>query len=213
MIVFPAIDMIGGSCVRLVKGDYSTAARMAPDIARAALGFEQAGARWLHMVDLDGAKAKKRVNHEKVLEVLDKTGLKVQLGGGIRTLEDMEYYLNAGVSRIILGSIALQDFELTKRAVARFGEQIAIGIDADGDRVKTEGWTEQSDTDYLELARRMEDIGVKTIIYTDISRDGTLEGLNLQNLERLARTVGCDIIASGGVRDLEDFSARGRLGL
>lgn len=213
MILFPAIDMIDGACVRLVRGDYATAAQVADDILEAARRFAAAGCNWLHMVDLEGAKQKKPVNSEQVRRVLEQTGLRVQVGGGIRTLADMEFYRGLGVHRMILGSVAVNNKPLTKLAVSMFGERLAVGIDARGGIVATNGWLEESDVDFITLAKEMEAVGVKTIIYTDISRDGTLEGLNLGQLEALRDAVSCDIIASGGVAGLADIVACKKLGL
>ena len=213
MILFPAIDMIGGKCVRLVRGDYATAAQMADDILETAQHFAFSGCGWLHMVDLDGAKQKKPGNAGQVRRVLENTGLRVQIGGGIRTLADMEFYRSLGAHRIILGSVAVSNKPLTKLAVSMFGDRLAVGIDARGGRVATNGWLEQSDVDYITLAREMESIGVKTIIYTDISRDGTLEGLNLAHLEALQSAVSCNVIASGGVAGIDDVAACRKLGL
>lgn len=213
MIVLPAIDMLQGKCVRLVKGDYGTAEQMTEDIKETACMFEQAGAHWLHMVDLDGAKEKRRVNHEYVKAVLEKTALSVEIGGGIRTLNDMEYYIGLGAARVILGSVALENEQLTRAAAKTFGEKIAVGIDAYEGYAKANGWTQQSKVHYLELAKAVEQAGVKTIIYTDISKDGTLSGLNLEQLCQINHAVGCDIIASGGVSSLEDIKACRALGL
>ena len=163
MILFPAIDMIGGKCVRLVRGDYATAAQMADDILETAQHFAFSGCGWLHMVDLDGAKQKKPVNAGQVRRVLENIGLRVQIGGGIRTLADMEFYRSLGAHRIILGSVAVSNKPLTKLAVSMFGDRLAVGIDARGGRVATNGWLEQSDVDYITLAKEMESIGVKPL--------------------------------------------------
>lgn len=213
MILLPAIDMINGAAVRLVRGDYATASQVAEDILETAQRFSYAGCSWLHMVDLDGAKAKKTVNAEQVSRVLAQTPLRVEIGGGIRTLADIEFYRNLGAQRIILGSVAVKNKALVKLAVSTFGERIAVGIDARCGRVATSGWLEESDVDYIALAKEMEAIGVKTIIYTDISRDGTLEGLNIEQLSALRQAVSCNIIASGGVAGIRDIEACKRLGL
>lgn len=207
MIIFPAIDIIGGKPVRLYKGDFSTAQQVADDALETAQQFVQAGAQWIHMVDLDGSLEKKPVNAKTFTDVASKTSLKVEIGGGIRTMQDIDFYVNNGISRIILGSVALKNPELVKEAVKEFGNIIAVGIDAKNGFAATEGWTESSDVYFTELAKRMEDVGVKTIIYTDISKDGTLSGPNIEQLIEINKTVSCDITASGGITDINDIIA------
>lgn len=213
MIIFPAIDIIDGKPVRLFKGDFSTAEQVAEDALQTAQGFVDVGAEWIHMVDLDGSVQKKRVNHQVFVDVANQTSLKVELGGGIRTMQDIDYYANNGISRVILGSVALKNPALVKEAVKEFGDLIAVGIDAKNGFVATEGWTEDSDTFYIDLARQMEDMGVKTIIYTDISKDGTLTGPNIEQLTALNKAVSCDITASGGVTSIDDIIALNDKGL
>lgn len=213
MLIFPAIDMIDGKPVRLYKGDFSTASQVAGDVLETAKEFVSAGAQWIHMVDLDGSLKKERVNHESVITVANETPLKVEIGGGIRTLEDIDFYIENGIERVILGSVALKNPALVKEAVKQFGGRIAVGIDAKNGFVATEGWTEASDVYYIELAKRMEDIGVETIIYTDISKDGTLSGPNLEQLIELNNAVSCNITASGGVTDIDDIIALKNAGL
>ena len=207
MIIFPAIDIIGGKPVRLYKGDFSTAQQVADDALETAQQFVQAGAQWIHMVDLDGSLKKKPVNAKTFTDVASKTSLKVEIGGGIRTMQDIDFYVNNGISRIILGSVALKNPELVKEAVKEFGNIIAVGIDAKNGFAATEGWTESSDVYFTELAKRMEDVGVKTIIYTDISKDGTLSGPNIEQLIEINKAVSCDITASGGITDINDIIA------
>ena len=213
MIIFPAIDIIGGKPVRLYKGDFSTAHQVAGDALETALGFVRSGAEWIHMVDLDGSLKKERVNSETFITVARETPLKVEVGGGIRTMGDIDFYVNNGISRVILGSVALKNPELVKEAVKEFGNVIAVGIDAKHGYVATEGWTEGSDVYFTDLAKRMEDIGVKTIIFTDISKDGTLSGPNIKQLVEINNAVSCDITASGGVSDLNDIIALRNKGL
>lgn len=205
MLIFPAIDLKDGMCVRLQKGDYATAHKVAEDPLLTAKAFQEAGATWIHMVDLDGAKAKKPVNSDIVFDVAANTDLKVEIGGGIRDLQTIEFYLKKGVSRVILGSAALKNPDLVEKAVKQFGDQIAVGIDALDGKVAAEGWTDQSQMDYLELAKNMEDKGVSCLIFTDISRDGMLTGPNLDMLRTLNQTVSCNVIASGGVSNLSDI--------
>lgn len=213
MIVLPAIDIKGGQCVRLVRGDYSTAHKVAEDPFAAAEGFRRAGAQWMHMVDLDGAKEKRPVNIRLFKELTAKSGLKVEAGGGIRDMKTIEEYINAGVQRIILGSAAVKNPQLVRESVKEFQEKIAVGIDAKDQYAATEGWTDKSTMHYLELAKRMEDAGVSAIIYTDISRDGTLQGLNGEELDAINQAVSCRIIASGGVKSIDDIRLCGQLGL
>lgn len=205
MIILPAIDIKDGKCVRLVKGDYATAHQVAESPYDTAAAFRAAGAAWIHMVDLDGAKEGKPVNTEIFERVAKESGLKVEVGGGIRNMKTIEQFLEKGISRVILGSVAVKNPDLVKEAVKEFGEKIAVGIDAKNGMVATEGWLEKSDVTYTDLALAMEDAGVRTIIYTDISRDGTLTGVNTEQLENLNRTVSCNIIASGGVSSIVDI--------
>lgn len=213
MIIFPAIDIHDRQCVRLVKGDFATAHQVAEDPLRTAQSFREAGAQWIHMVDLDGAKSGRRTNADIFEAVAAHSGLKVELGGGIRDMETLEYYFSRGISRCILGSAALKDPVLVREAAAAYGERIAVGIDARDGMVAAEGWLEVSQVSYLELARQMEAAGVRTLIFTDIARDGTLEGPSIGQLADLSRTVSCDIVASGGIRDLEDIRRLRQMGL
>lgn len=213
MIILPAIDIKDGNCVRLYKGDYSTAHKVAEDAVTTAKGFEHDGAAWMHMVDLDGAKAKKPVNNELILNVRKNTGLNIEVGGGIRDMASIEYYIENGINRVILGSAALQNPELVKEAAAKYGKHIAVGIDALNEMVAAEGWTETSSVNYIEMAKQMEAVGVQYIIFTDISKDGTLQGPNFDQLQRLNDAVSCNIIASGGVSCLDDIIKLNDLGL
>lgn len=205
MIIFPAIDIIGGKPVRLYKGDFSTAKQVAADALETAESFVKAGCEWIHMVDLDGSLKKEPVNADTFISVAKQTSLKVELGGGIRTMKDIDFYVNNGISRIILGSVALKNPQLVKEAVKEFGDMIAIGIDAKNGYAATEGWVESSDVYFTDLAKQMEDVGVKTIIFTDISKDGTLSGPNLEQLNEINDAVSCNITASGGVTNMNDI--------
>lgn len=205
MIIFPAIDIIDGKPVRLYKGEFSTAKQVADDALETADEFVKAGCQWIHMVDLDGSLKKEPVNAETFISVANETPLKVELGGGIRTMKDIEFYIENNISRVILGSVALKNPDLVKEAVKEFGDKIAVGIDAKNGYVATEGWTEKSDVYFVDLAKKMEDIGVKTIIFTDISKDGTLAGPNLEQLVEINNAVSCDITASGGVTNIGDI--------
>ena len=213
MLIFPAIDIKNGTCVRLYQGEMSTAEQVANSALEAAGAFKAAGASWVHMVDLDGAVEGVRKNTGIFLEVVQESGLKVEVGGGIRTMADIAFYLEKGISRVILGSIALRDALLVRQAVAEFGGQIAVGIDARDGMVAAEGWVETSAVSDVELAKRMEDAGVQCLICTDIARDGMLSGPNLGQLTRIQRAVKCDIVASGGVTNLSDIAALRDCGL
>lgn len=213
MIILPAIDIKDGQCVRLVQGDYSTAHKVAESPYETAKHFQNMGAKWIHMVDLDGAKEKEPINFTIVEMIAKETDLNVEVGGGIRDMKTIERYLNAGIKRVILGSVAVKNPQLVKESIKEFGEKIAVGIDAKNEFVATEGWIESSTIHYLELAKRMEDVGVSTIIYTDISRDGTLQGVNERQLQAINEAVGCQIIASGGVKSIEDIVVCNNLSL
>lgn len=205
MIIFPAIDIKDGNCVRLYKGDFSTAEKVAESYIETALYFAKSGASWIHMVDLDGAKDAKPVNGDIFLDVAKNTNLKVELGGGIRSLDTAEYYISEGISRVILGSAALKDPELVKIAVREYGSRIAVGIDAKDGKVASEGWLDTSEVDYISLAEEMCAVGVQYIIFTDISKDGTLTGPNIEQLVKLNDSVSANITASGGIRNIQDI--------
>ena len=196
MIILPAIDIKDGNCVRLFKGDYATVQKVAESPYIAAQGFADAGAEWMHMVDLDGAKDAKLVNADLIADVAKASGLSVEVGGGIRDMKAVEYYLSRGINRVILGSAAVKNQQLVIEAVKEYAK--------DG-MVRAEGWIDDSEINYIELAKRMEDVGVKTVVFTDIDQDGTLAGPNLKQLNNLAHKVSCNIIASGGVAVLKDI--------
>jgi len=214
VLIFPAIDIKGGECVRLYRGEFSTAERVAADYMQTALSFKAAGCGWIHMVDLDGSLEGRRINQDIFIDVARNSGLKVELGGGIRTMEDIAFYLEQGLSRVILGSAVLENPGLVAQAVARYGaEKIAVGIDAKEGFVATRGWLDVNDVTYLDLAHRMEALGAAYIIFTDIGRDGMLSGPNLEQLAALQGAVSCRITASGGVTNLGDIKALRDLGL
>lgn len=205
MIILPAIDIKDGNCVRLFKGDFSTVETVAENYMDTAKSFELDGSSWIHTVDLDGAKEGKPVNNEIFIDIAKNTNLKVELGGGIRNLETVEYYIQNGISRVILGSIALKNPGIVKDAVKEYGDKIAVGIDAKEEMVAVEGWLDSSSVNYIDLAKEMANIGVKYIIFTDISKDGTLSGVNAEQLKKLSISVNANIIASGGVHTIEDI--------
>lgn len=205
MILYPAIDLKGGQCVRLLHGEMDKATVFSDNPGAQAAKFQAAGCRWLHVVDLDGAFAGKAVNEAAVRSILGAVTVPVQLGGGIRDHAGIERWLEAGISRVILGTAALRDPQLVIAACKANPGKIAVGIDARGGMVAVEGWAETSDVSALDLARRFEDAGVAAIIYTDIDRDGALSGVNVQATADLARAISIPVIASGGVASLDDL--------
>lgn len=213
MIILPAIDIHEGQCVRLFQGDYATAHVVADSAVETAKHFQEQGATWMHMVDLDGAKSGSPQNAQLIFDAAQSVDLHVEVGGGIRDMASVEFYLEKGISRVILGSAALRDPEFVKEAVRKYGKKIAVGIDALGGKAAAEGWTQKSGTDYIQLAKQMESFGVEFIICTDIQQDGTMNGPNLEMLDKLNRAVSCNIIASGGVSSLLDIVNLYDLGL
>lgn len=205
--IYPAIDMRGGKCVRLLQGDYDKETVYGDSPVDMAAQFAGEGAKWIHMVDLDGAKAAKRVNNEFVLEVKKKLGVNVQIGGGIRSEEDVAYYLENGIDRVILGSAAISNPEFVKKMLRQYGEKIAIGIDARDGYVATEGWLEMSTVKATELGKELAEAGAETFIFTDISTDGMLSGPNVEGIVSMAKATGKSVIASGGVSKLADLKA------
>ena len=213
MIVLPAIDLQDGKVVRLYKGDFDTVHPVAEDPQRTAAAFADAGARYLHMVDLDGARSGAVKKGAFVGAVAVRSGLGVAVGGGMRPLADLAAADAMGVSRMVIGSAAVRDPAFVRAAVERYGARIAVGIDALDGIVKTAGWVESSGLDYLEFARSMEDIGVKVIIFTDIATDGMLTGPSFDRLAALQKAVSCDLVASGGVTELDDIKRLRDMGL
>ena len=207
MIIFPAIDIRDGKCVRLLKGDFAQETVFSDQPADMAAKWESQGAQYLHLVDLDGARAGRSMNLPVVQAILDRVHIPVELGGGIRTMENIREVLGMGVRRVILGSVAVQNPELVKEACAVYGDRIVVGIDAKDGIVAVEGWGVSGNVDAVVLARAMKKAGVATIIYTDISRDGTLSGVNAAATARLARESGVKTVASGGVKSLDDIRA------
>jgi len=207
MIVIPAIDLKAGRCVRLLQGRFDQETVYGDDPAAMARRWAEAGAEWIHIVDLDGSVGRKPVNQEAILAIRAAVSAKLELGGGIRDLETIAFYLDQGLDRIILGTAAMRDPNLVGQAARRFSGRIAVGLDARGSKIVVEGWTEDSDQDYLDLARRFQGLGVAALIYTDVDRDGMRTGPNLERTRALARAVDIPVIASGGVKDLEDIRA------
>lgn len=205
MILFPAIDLKDGQCVRLKLGDMNQATVFNDSPAAQAKSFEDQGFEYLHVVDLNGAFAGESVNGAAVEAILKAVDFPVQLGGGIRTLAHVEAWLSKGLARVILGTVAVRDPALVKEAAKRFPGQVAVGIDARGGKVAVEGWAETSELDIVDLAQRFEGAGVAAIIYTDIDRDGILTGINWESTLNLARSVSIPVIASGGLASMDDI--------
>lgn len=205
MLIYPAIDLYGGKAVRLYKGDYAQMTVYNDDPAKVAADFQKNGAACIHMVDLEGAKAGTTPNLATVCRVKEQTGLFCQVGGGIRSMEVVSRYLDAGLDRVILGTAAVTDPDFAKAAVDAYGEKIAIGVDIKDGFVAVKGWTEKSSLEAFAFCHQMERIGIRTLICTDISKDGAMQGPNAALYERLSGELGMQIIASGGVSSLEDI--------
>lgn len=206
MILYPAIDLKDGQCVRLLRGEIDKATVFSSSPADQAASFESAGFSWLHVVDLNGAFEGRPVNAAAVKAILSRIAMPVQLGGGIRNMAQIADWLEAGVSRVILGTVALRNPHLVKEACRQFPGQVAVGIDAKEGRVAVAGWAEVSDSQAADLARRFEDAGVCAIIYTDISRDGAMQGPNVEETVRLAESISTPVIASGGISSVADIA-------
>jgi len=206
MILFPAIDLKDGQCVRLRQGDMAQATVFSVDPGAQARSFEGQGFQWLHLVDLDGAFAGKPVNALAVAQIVRSVKIPIQLGGGIRNLATIDAWLGEGITRVILGTAAVRNPELVRKACRAFPGRIAVGIDARDGKVAIEGWAETSEMTALDLALRFEDAGVAALIYTDIARDGVLEGLNLEATRALAEAVAIPVIASGGLASIDDVA-------
>lgn len=214
MILFPAIDMKDGRCVRLKKGEFSTVSQVANSALETARAFGEAGAKWVHMVDLDGARDGVRHNFPHIYEVIQQSGLKVELGGGLKSELDVITIGEAGAARMVIGSAAVTRPEVVDYALRQYGpERVVVGIDCLNGRVRTAGWERDAGIDCLELAREMEERGVKTLIFTDIATDGMLSGPSFGQLAALQKAVGCDIVASGGVTTLDDVKRLRDMGL
>lgn len=211
MIIFPAIDIKDNSCVRLTQGDFNRVKVYSEDPASVAKMWEEEGAQFLHLVDLDGARSESLVNKKSIEEIV-KVGVPVQIGGGIRNLEKVDYLLGLGVNRVILGTAAIENPELVKELLRIYGnEKIVVSIDAKEGKVATRGWEFVSEVDSIELCKSLEAMGIKTIVYTDIAKDGMLEGPNFQIYERIMEETGLNVIVSGGVASLEDIERLKRI--
>lgn len=210
--IYPAIDMRGGKCVRLLQGDYDKETVYGDSPFEMAKAFAAEGAEWIHMVDLDGARDGRRVNDKFVIQAAQELGVNIQIGGGIRSEEDINHYLDNGVNRVIIGSIAVSNPEFAEEMVRKYGAKIAIGLDAKNGYVATHGWLNTSEVSAVELGKRFADAGAETFIFTDIATDGTLAGPNVEATRQLAMETGKSVIASGGVSTLDDLAALRQLG-
>lgn len=213
MIIYPAIDIKDGRCVRLVQGKFNDVTIYSDHPVEMAMKFEQLGAEYLHVIDLDGARLGEPQNIAAISEMAVKLGIPIQLGGGIRSIEMMEIILCKGIHRVILGTSAVNDPSLVKKAVQSFGNSLAVAIDAKEGMVAIEGWAKTSEFTAIGFAKKMEELGAKVIIYTDISRDGMLKGPNLKAMEEMAKAVKIDVIASGGVTSLQDIKNLKEIGV
>ena len=205
MILYPAIDLKDGQCVRLLKGEMSEATVFNDDPGAQARAFQDAGCAWIHLVDLNGAFAGRPVNAAAVEAILAAIDVPAQLGGGIRDMATIEMWLDKGIARVILGTVAVENPDLVRDAARAFPGKVAVGLDARGGRVATRGWAEETDMQVTDLARAFEDAGIAAIIYTDIDRDGAMGGPNIAATEALARAVTVPVIASGGVSSMDDL--------
>ena len=213
MNIFPAIDILGGCAVRLFKGDYDQMTIYSTQPAEIAKDFEAAGAKFIHLVDLEGAKSGTTPNIETIKQIRAESSLFIEVGGGIRSMEVIRTYLDAGVNRVILGTAAVNDPDFLKEAVETYGEKIAVGVDIKDGFVAIKGWTEKSEHDGMEFCRKMQELGVKTIICTDISKDGAMKGTNRELYRQLSEELHIDIIASGGVSSIDDVKALAAMNL
>lgn len=213
MLIFPAIDILGGKVVRLYKGDYESVKNYSLEASEAAREFKAQGAGHLHAVDLDGAKSGNADNAQTVAKIIAATDAFVEIGGGVRSEQQIADYLEAGAGRVILGTAAVRDFAFTERMVKKYPQKIAVGVDALAGKVAVSGWREVTELDSIAFCERLADAGVDTVIYTDISRDGTLAGTNLKIYERLVQIKGLHITASGGITALDELDKLKEMGV
>ena len=213
MNIFPAIDLYGGKAVRLLKGDYNNMTVYSDFPLQIASDFQKKGAKFIHIVDLEGAKSGKTENIEIIEQIIKSTALFTEVGGGIRSMETIEKYISIGVNRVILGTAAVSDENLLKSAVEKYGDKIAVGVDIKDGYVAIKGWTENSNYTFLEFCEKMQNIGVSTLICTDISKDGAMQGTNTQLYSKLCENFDMNIIASGGVSNIEDIKSLSELGI
>jgi len=213
MILFPAIDLKDGRCVRLEQGNFNKLEIYNESPVEVASEFERSGSKVIHIVDLDGARTGERKNASTVQEIIDNTNLDIHLGGGIRTFESISFWLELGIKRVILGTVAIENKQLVERAVSRYGDRIIVGVDAKNSLVAINGWEQSTNQNSYEFCKLLEQIGVKTIVYTDISKDGMLSGPNFEAYKRLCNETSLNIIASGGVSSIKDLLTLKKLNL
>ena len=213
MHIFPAIDLFDGKAVRLLKGDYNQMTVYSDNPAEFALDFEKQGAKFLHLVDLEGAKEGTTPNIDTVADIVSRTSLFTEIGGGIRSMEVIDRYITIGVDRVILGTAAVNDSDFLKEAIAKYGDKIAVGVDIKDGYVAVKGWTEKSEYNCFDFCKKMQDMGVKTLICTDISKDGAMQGTNHELYRELTEKFDMDITASGGVSSMEDVKKLAELGI
>ncbi|NMA91014.1 MAG: 1-(5-phosphoribosyl)-5-[(5-phosphoribosylamino)methylideneamino]imidazole-4-carboxamide isomerase [Amphibacillus sp.] len=213
MIVIPAIDLLNGKCVRLYQGDFNQTEQVADDPFNQLDRFINDGAEIVHIVDLDGARDQTKRQYELIKQLCERATVPIQIGGGIRSIETVEQLIEAGASRLVIGTAALENLAFLKEAVKKYPDQIVVGIDAKNEKVATHGWETVSSIDYIEFAKKIESLGVKTIVFTDISKDGTMSGPNLDQLNKLNQAVNCKIVASGGISQYNDLIAVANLGI
>ncbi len=205
MIIIPAIDLKNGKCVRLIRGDYSKVSEYSSSPVEQAIEWQKQGGELLHIIDLDGAKDGSRKNYAVIAEIIKSLSIPVEVGGGARSIETVKFLIEIGARYVILGTAAVKDETFLKKALSEFSDYITVGIDAKNNFVATDGWLKNSEINYIDFAQRIEKLGCKRIIYTDISRDGMLSSPNFENTKKLADSVQCSIIASGGVSSINDI--------
>ena len=205
MIIIPAIDIIDGNPVRLYQGDYNKKEVVGQDVLKIAKNFEIAGAEYIHLVDLEGAKKGKLINNKIIIEVAKSVNLPIEVGGGIRTYENIKCLIDNGISRVILGTVAIENLDFVKRALDKFGDKISIGVDCKNGYLCGRGWLKESKFNYIDFSKEMEKMGVDNIILTDISRDGTLQGVNIGMLKKLNENICMNITSSGGIAKIDDI--------
>lgn len=205
MIIIPAIDIIDGKPVRLYQGDYNKKEVVGQDVLKIAKNFEIAGAEYIHLVDLEGAKKGKLINNKIIIEVAKSVNLPIEVGGGIRTYENIKCLIDNGISRVILGTVAIENLDFVKRALDKFGDKISIGVDCKNGYLCGRGWLKESKFNYIDFSKEMEKMGVDNIILTDISRDGTLQGVNIGMLKKLNENICMNITSSGGIAKIDDI--------
>lgn len=213
MKILPAIDLINGKCVRLYQGDFSKTTEVASDPIKQLQTFIEDGAEIVHIVDLDGARDHQARQYDLIQTLCQQSSVPIQVGGGIRSMDTVEQLIEAGADRLVLGTAAIEDQAFLKEALAKYPQQIVVGIDAKNGKVATHGWETVSELDYLDFAKEMEALGVQTIVFTDISKDGTMTGPNVDQLVALNNAVSCKIVASGGIKDNQDIEALAKEGI